>query len=379
MEIVFVVSALHGGGAERVVSLLANGFAKRGDDVTILMIAGRECEYKIEKNVRLLSIGKASKGNLLTQLKRLINLRDFIKERPNARIIAFSTTINMFSIISCIGLKNHLSVSERNDPERFNHKRIRDLIYRAGAFNGVSFLFQTPDAKDYFSFSKAIIKNSKIVPNPVVIKEFHTEELKIKDDAKESEKKESDEKESGKTESYRTKLPAEKKIVAAGRLEPQKNYPLLLRAFAEFKKKNPDYELVIYGKGKLLEALKDKAAELKIDNSVRFMGFSPNWLEESLNARMFVLSSDYEGMPNVLMEAMAAGIACISTDCPCGGPGMLIKNEESGLLVPVGDEAALGSAMDKIAKSDELRKKLSENAMAVKEEYSLEKIMDLIV
>lgn len=341
MNIIFVVSALHGGGAERVVTTLANNFALQGDKVTILMTAGDECAYPVHQNIQLFSIGQASHGNPVIQIKRLFQLRKYLKAHRESKIVSFSTTINLFTIIAAFGLKMRVVVSERNDPRRFKHQKLRDFIYSFGK----GFVFQTEDARE--CFAEKIKKTGIIIPNP------------IKQDLPEP------------FQGVRNK-----RIAAVGRLELQKNHALLLEAFAGFHKNYPEYELHIFGIGRLERELKTKALELKIDKSVVFEGFRKDVLEIIHSYGMYILSSDYEGISNSLMEAMALGIPCISTDCPIGGSAMCIQNGENGLLVPVGNREALQRAMEKLAGDTILANKVSRNAVIIRDTFDEKKIAD---
>ncbi len=166
----------------------------------------------------------------------------------------------------------------------------------------------------------------------------------------------------------------ERKIAVVGRLEPQKNHAMLIRAFAGFVKKFPEYELCIFGKGGLEQELKHMAKDLGIGEKVSFPGFRKNVLEIIRSYRMFVLSSDYEGIPNSLMEAMALGIPCIATDCPIGGPGLCIKDGENGILIPVGAYRELQTAMEKIAGNESLAKELGKNAEEIRKRFSVEEV-----
>ena len=140
----------------------------------------------------------------------------------------------------------------------------------------------------------------------------------------------------------------DKSILSVGRIYPQKNHALLLRAFAQIHKSKPEFKLKICGKGSEENNLQKLANDLGIADSVCFMGEISNIREQLKSCSCFVLSSDYEGLPNALMEAMAVGVPVISTDCPCGGPRMLIKGNENGVLVPCGDVDKLGSAIEEV-------------------------------
>lgn len=342
MNILFVVSAMHGGGAERVIATLANRYVKSGDSVAILMVAGNECVYELHAEVRLVSIGDVSHGNPLTQAKRLLAMRRYFR-RHDGVIVSFSTRINLFTIVAGLGLKKHIVVSERNDPHREKHPFLRNIIY--GLSSG-GFVFQTEEARD--CFSRRIRGRSVVIPNP------------LRRDLPESH------------EGLR-----EKKIAAVGRLEPQKNHRLLLEAFAGFCRKIPDYELHLFGQGSLERELRMRAQALDIADRVVFEGFCKEVLKEIKTYGMYVLSSDYEGISNSLLEAMALGIPCISTDCPIGGSALCIENEENGLLVPVGDAKRLQEAMERLATEEAQAERMGRKAREVRQRFSEECIASL--
>ncbi|WP_035381069.1 glycosyltransferase [Fervidicella metallireducens] len=157
-----------------------------------------------------------------------------------------------------------------------------------------------------------------------------------------------------------------KEVVGAGRLDKQKNFPLLIEAFAKFYKSHSDYVLKIYGDGPLREELIRYAESLLPKDAYCFPGRTTELLEKIKSASMFVLSSDYEGMPNVVIEAMAMGMPVISTDCPSGGSSYLIQNGNNGILTPVGEVDALSEAMCKVAESEKFAIKISREAEKIK-------------
>lgn len=343
MEIIFVTSALHGGGAERVLTTLANRFAGQGDRVTILMTAGDEVVYPLHPKIEAVSIGQASHGNPAVQIRRLFQIRKFFRAHRKAYIVSFSTTINLFTALASPGLKNRVILSERNDPNQCGYAWLRNLLYRLGD----GFVFQTEEARDCFPVF--VREKSAVIPNPI-----------------------------------RRDLPEvftgrrEKKIAAVGRLEPQKNHRLLLEAFAAFHKRYPEYTLHIFGAGALEQALDERRAELKLEDCVILEGFHQDILERIRACSMYVLSSDYEGISNSLMEAMALGIPCISTNCPIGGSAMCITHGKNGLLVPVGNVDALQEAMERLAASyaagDGFAEKIGRNAAEIRDTFAEEKI-----
>lgn len=163
----------------------------------------------------------------------------------------------------------------------------------------------------------------------------------------------------------------EKRIVMVARLHENKMQGMVMEAFKEATKdKFEDYRLMFYGDGPDRLKLQHQAVSLGIDGRVDFVGNVTHVAEHIEKARVFVLASNHEGMPNSLIEAMSLGIACISTDCPCGGPADLIDNEKNGLLVPVGDKEAMAAAMRRLLEDDELCNRLGEAATEVQKRFA---------
>ena len=165
-----------------------------------------------------------------------------------------------------------------------------------------------------------------------------------------------------------------KVIVNVGRLSKQKNHTLLINAFKDIVEKYPEYKLVIWGEGKEREALTEYIKNKGLSEQVSFPGNTSNVIAEIYDNALFVLSSDFEGMPNALLEAMALGLPCISTKCPCGGPEDIITDHHDGILVPVNDKAALVHAMDEIISDPAIASKLSHNAFAVRQRHAIDTI-----
>ena len=159
-----------------------------------------------------------------------------------------------------------------------------------------------------------------------------------------------------------------------GRLCEQKNHALLIDAFAKVSDKHPDVNLLIYGIGPLEDAIKEQISRLELSKRVLLMGLSQHSNEVLSSAKCFILSSDYEGMPNALLEALAVGVPSISTDCPCGGPRCIIENGVNGFLTPVGDTDATAKAMDRLLSDENLRKSFSAKAREMSGAYRTENV-----
>ncbi len=341
MKIIFILPSMAGGGSERVVANLVNFYVNKGLEAAILMFASNEVTYELDSRVEVVQVGTKTNGNPLERIKRIKNMRKYFKQNEGCFIFSFNEMGAVFSVIAAMGIKHRLLVSERNDPRRipFIQRVLRDWAYAKAD----CMVAQTEDVVRMFS--KKVQSKSVVIPNPISgdIPERHIGE--------------------------RTK-----RIVNVARLEPQKNHELLMNAFSDFCVTHNDYTLDIYGKGSLLSSLKERALELQISDKVIFHGFSSDVKNEIRDASMFVLSSDYEGISNSMVESLAMGIPTISTDCPVGGSKTFIQNGANGLLVPVGDVVAMTEAMCRIADDNELAQKFSDNSISIRTTCSIDKI-----
>ncbi len=336
MKIVFMIPNMTGGGTERVISLLSAEYVKRGYEVAIMQFAGYEHAYELDSRVEDFSVAGRSGGNPFTVLKKLTGIRRYFKQNPDCHIFAFCVMGAVYAAMATWGMRRPILVAERNSPDSCNIKKLRNWAYRRAD----RITFQTEDGIGYFP--KAIAKKAVVIPNPV--------------DASVPARFEGDRK---------------RRVVTVGRLHKQKNHALLLNAFADFSARFPEYELHVYGEGELEEALKKQAEDLRIGGKVVWHGFRADVRDEIRDAGMFVLSSDFEGISNSMLEALAMGVPTICTDCPIGGARIYIQDGTSGLLVPTGDRQALGEAMCRVAADPQLAQKLSVNAARIKEKYSL--------
>ncbi len=330
MKVFFYIDSMQLGGANRVMANLANHFSEYDNEVTLLNDIApdpQKPEYQVSVDVRRVYLDSQMNGNesrIQKSIIRIRNLRNLIKTEKPDIVVSFMGPPNIRMLLASVGLKTRKIVSVRNDPYKEYgsgiHKTISRMIFRLA--DGC--VFQTEDAARYFP--RAVQKKSKVIFNPVNEKFYHQE-----------------------------LLPEEKTVVMVGRLQPQKNTQLAIRAFAQVASDHPDYSLVLYGDGELKQSLQNLTQELGISEQVVFAGQVSNVEEKLASAAIYLLSSDFEGMPNALMEAMAVGVPCISTDCPCGGPRTLIQNEKQGILVPVGDCKKMSLALNKLMGDPELR------------------------
>lgn len=337
----FFIGTLCNGGAERVVSILASRMAKQGMDVEILTYYDMPPSYEIDKRVKLSAVETLSgKKN---KLANLLWLRGYFKDHAKV-IISFLAPFNMMAIAANMGTKIPILVADRNDPTRVPSNpvlsKLRDFLYPFAT----GIVVQTEKNKGYFS--KAVQKKSRVIYNPVDLKDYA---------------------------GIARNLEKEKKIVTAGRLMPQKNQRMMIEAFAGLLKIHPDYELVIFGEGPGRGELEALADTLGIKDHVSLPGNVTDIYDRIKSAEIFVLSSDYEGMPNALIEAMCLGMPCISTRV--SGATDLITDHENGLLTETGDREALEKAMGELVENKELAETLAENAAKLNGKLKVSEIM----
>ena len=343
-RITFITTNLCGGGAERVLTQLANSLSRRGHDISIITFEALRV-YELYSKVRHLSIGKVS----------TLALYQMMKKENSDVYISFLHHPNLHTMLANLLLRKKVIITERSDPKSELYKLFGDSWNIGYKIFFVKLLYKLADGMVFqtkwqrMQYSKKPSKKFTIICNPVAY------ELP---DAYDGER--------------------EEKIVSVGTIKPCKNYPLLINAFARFHKEFPNYKLYIYGGWNV-----GKRAEIsvlinrhRLDKNVVLCGFQKNVHHEIRNAAIYVLSSSFEGMPNALLEALALGLPCISTDCPAGGPRKLIQHGKNGLLVPANDEKALVNAMILLCKNKKLRDDLGNEAAKARKTFHIEKVTD---
>lgn len=350
--LMFYINAIHDGGAERVLLQLAKRFAACGYRTVVVTSFVDAWEYPVPEGVERLSIEQEQidQSRLRRNLSRIEALRRLIREYKPAALISFMAEPNFRAVIASRFLPVKTIVSVRNDPEREYGGRLGRIIGKWLLPLADGCVFQTEQAQKWFP--KRLQKRSKIIMNQVDERFFQVK------DAGEN--------------GY---------VMTAGRLTAQKNQALLIRAFAAIAK-DVEEELRIYGEGELRPELEALIAGMGMEGRIRLMGASNEMPAALAGCRLFVLPSDFEGMPNALLEAMAAGRCCVSTACPCGGPEAVIENGVNGMLVPVGAEKALSAAMLELLKDEKKRRTLAaaagESAAAFRPEAIFEHWRDYV-
>lgn len=336
IHILFLISSLQKGGAQRVLVNLANSFYKKGYEVTIVTQYKAEEEYEIEEGIKRvfseISSDRITSKRIVNFIRRFVNLRQIWKELKPDVIISFIGKNNLMSILTSRFLNIPVVVSVRGEP---HEEYASNFIWKGANFlfsfaSGV--ILQTEMGKDMFA--KRVQKKAVVLQNPInekFIRPIYTGER-------------------------------ESTIISVGRIDENKNHRLLIDAFSDIAEDYPSYKVVIYGEGESRSKLQNLVKEKGLEDRVLMPGSIDEVAQFVERSKIFVLTSNTEGMPNALIEAMVLGVPSISTDCPCGGPRELITDGGNGFLIPVNGRAELAEKLKLLIEDEELYKRVSLNA-----------------
>lgn len=329
-KIFFIIPTLKQGGSERVISELANNFSERGIEVHIVLLVKSEDFFKVSNKITIHRLNFENKNifqRCVCEIKVAIALRKLLKnQRPDATL-SFGEKYNVLTLICGISLNINIFVSDRSNPRNNIPKTIdflRHIMYK----RATGIIAQTELGKSILEKNTGN-KNIKVIPNPVKeINEF-------------------------------PEFKKEKIILNVGRLIPEKGQKYLLESFSKLN--HDGWKLIILGDGPLRNDLDDLARKLNIKQTVFFLGAGENVDEWLTKASIFAFSSISEGFPNALIEAMSAGLPCVSFDCDTG-PRDIIQNEVNGILVPVFNISAFTDKLQMLVNNENMRISIGKNA-----------------
>ena len=345
-KVCFVLPEIGGGGAERVIIMIASYFVDNGFDVQISAGMNYNQGYEIDERIKIVDFEENNLIKPFFYLKRIINMRKAVKDSDV--VISFIFTFNVYTILSCLFMRKKIIVSDRGDLKtelkQFNNpikKLLVKLILKFAYRFPYKIIFQTEDAQKYYPLY--IRKNSVVIPNPI------TPSLPKRHEGQ-----------------------RRKEIVSICRLDAQKNIKMSIDAFELLLKDYPEFIFTIFGDGELRGELEAYIDNKRLSGKISMPGFEKNVHQRVLDSFMYVSSSNYEGISNSMLEALGIGLPTIVTDCPAGGARMFIKQYENGVLVPVGDVHALYKGMRQLVEDDELRNNISKNAIKIRDEISVD-------
>lgn len=342
-KIIFLLPDLGAGGAERVVSLLSSEMTKQGYAASVFMLFGERIAYKVDEKVIIV------KCNLLShsgKFSRVSILRDLLKKEIECfdlvTAISFQDSCLKYLLAASCFLPIKVIATERNNPYRKGNGLLHRLHATWPFFMANHSVFQTPDARCYYK--NISDRNCSIIPNPISSSHYRWNgNLKLH------------------------------KLITVCRLHSQKNLHMAIEIVDKLRISYPDISLDIYGEGEMHDELQNEIKAKDLLEVVRLQGTTNNVQEKMASSSVFILTSDFEGISNSMIEAMSVGMPIVCTDCPIGGAAMMLGNE-AGLLSPVRDVDSFVRNIKSIFEYEDVSRKMAENARKKTSDYSIEEI-----
>jgi glycosyltransferase involved in cell wall biosynthesis len=346
LKYLFITRTLTGGGAERFVSTFASFLADQGYDIHVLTYEVSEKDYPLSDKVTR-HVMPPVEDSVSGKFLRIYRMQQALAEINADILIPFIDTVVVCSYLANLSLGKKFVYTVRNSPWHDDAGRFSKFMRKIIAKRADAIMLQNREQEEYFSASYH--DRIYIVPNPVARKFCQCQK-----------------------ENYAEKLT---RLVAIGRLHTQKNFPLLISALKRIAPEHPDVKLEIYGEGDEKAALETLIARQNLSSVCHLMGRTMDVEGVLKETDLFVMSSDYEGMPNALIEALAMGVPCISSDCRTG-PRSLVEEEQTGLLFETGN---LDSLSEKLTWALQHPKQMNRMGKAAREDvldtYKIEKTM----
>jgi GalNAc-alpha-(1->4)-GalNAc-alpha-(1->3)-diNAcBac-PP-undecaprenol alpha-1,4-N-acetyl-D-galactosaminyltransferase len=353
MKLTLISSSLDVGGAERVMSIIANYWAAKGWQITILTFDdGSEPPfYDLDRRIDYRPLGiKNRDGYLFSALKHNLRRIKILKKsiaasRPDV-VISFVNTTNIMTLLACWGLKVPTIVSEHVHPAFGQLSKACELLQKWIYRRANLITVQTHSALSFFPSSQGY--NTFVLPNLVEIPEAETIESQLNTD--------------------------DRYLLAIGKLNHQKGFDLLIRAFAQICETHPEWNLTILGEGEMRAELEALCVQLGLQDRVFMPGVVRNVDAHLRRADIFALTSRFEGFPVTLCEAMACGVPVIAADC-LSGPREIVHNNIDGLLVVADNVDALAVGLDLLMSDPVKRQYFSHHAPSVLDRFGVEPVM----
>ena len=344
-KVIFALPNMSSGGAERVVSILANNMSRKNISVEIWLYYGFSLHYPLDSSVRIafLDLSNLSTVNRISAIHN--RLRDEKKTKERIVFVPFLSAILKVSVIANLGIGIPLVACERNNPYIHGSKLHQRLWAQIPFLRADHCVFQTPDARAYYS----LVSDNKcsVITNPIP------------------------------KSSYSWNGSASpQKLISVCRLHRQKNLPMTIDVIDRLKDVFPDIHLDIYGDGDLKESLEAEILKRGLSKHVALKGLTKEVPLRLANSSVFISTSDYEGISNSMLEAMSVGMPIVCTDCPIGGARLMLRGG-AGVLTPIRDVNLFVSEVENLLNNPEQAIKLGQKAKEVSLQYSAERITQM--